>query len=91
MIIKIIKKVGKNLSMEALLRLSTRLTADIVFYSMTRLKDPRVVVEVTGAAKAIKRSEVVAKKYKRKNLDPTSIFEDSIDTVTDAFFLTQLY
>ena len=82
MLTRILKRVAKNLSIEALIRLSARLTADVLFYSMSQFKDPRVVAGVTVVTKV---SGVVAKKYKRTDLDPTSIFEDSIDAVTDAF------
>lgn len=85
MIVKIIKKVTKIVSLEAIVRISARLTADIVYFGVaqsSRLKDPRIALGVTAVVKV---SSKVAKKYKRTNFDPTSIFEDSIDSVTDAF------
>ena len=85
MILKIVKKLTKILSLEAIIRLSARLTADILYYGVTHaryIQDPRVLVGVTAV---VQTSSQVAKKYKRTNLDPTSIFEDSIDAVIDAF------
>lgn len=82
MIFKFVKKVTKILSLEAIVRLSARISADLVFYGVTHFKDPRIVIGVTAA---VKTSDVVAKKFKRTKFDSTSIFDDSMDAVIDAF------
>ena len=75
MMLKIIKKVTRIISLEAIVRLSARLTADIVYFGVTHsshLTDSGFVLGVTAV---VKISNKAAKKYKRTNLDPTSIFE----------------
>ena len=82
MVLKLIKKITKMIALEPIVRFSARITADVVFFGVTRVRDPRFIIGVTAAVKA---SDIVAQKYKRTKLDSQSIFEDSIDGVIDAF------
>ena len=85
MVYKIVKKFLTRISVEQLVRLSAYITADVLHYVVMRssvVKDPRVVASITVA---VKTSNYVAKRCKRKNFDSTVIFDDSVDAIIDAF------
>lgn len=80
------RKVVKSITLRAAVKLSARLTARLIFYSLKTVKDPRITIPISiGVTVASKASTSISKKYKRTNFDEQAIFEDSIDAIHEAF------
>ena len=82
--------------LESIVAWSGRRAADLTYFFGKRvvqttvaaayLKDPKVAAAVSlGSTVISKTAQVVAKNYKRKDLNPVELFNDAIDASTDAF------
>ena len=69
-------------ALESIIRFSARRTADIVYYSVPVFRDPRAIAAGIVVRKIVKHA---SKNYKRVDFDPRTIFEDSIDAVSEAY------
>ena len=75
-------RVVKSITVEKIVRFAGRRAADVVFYSVPVIRDPKITAAVYVTHRV---TRFAAEKCKRIDTDPRKIFEDYIDAVTDAY------
>lgn len=81
---------GSRDPIEVGVRLSARILAKTLYffykhYRLGHFKNPKIAIATTTLVVASKHVKVIAKKFKRFNVDPQVLFEQSIDAVTEAY------